>query len=68
MRTLQKFASVHANVHNNFNHERHLIDRHTGDNRARACALTARLLWLPIAACYPKVPPNHRHSIGLNLI
>ena len=27
MKTLQKFASVHANVHNHFNLERHLIDR-----------------------------------------
>ncbi len=27
MKTLQKFASVHANVHNHFNSERHLIDR-----------------------------------------
>ena len=29
MKTLQKFASVHANVHNHFNLERHLIDRVT---------------------------------------
>ena len=29
MKTLQKFASVHANVHNHFNSERHLIDRST---------------------------------------
>ena len=29
MKTLQKFASVHANVHNHFNTERHLIDRPT---------------------------------------
>ena len=29
MRSLQKFASVHANVHNHFNLERHLIDRET---------------------------------------
>ena len=28
-RTLQKFASVHANVHNHFNQERHLVDRQT---------------------------------------
>lgn len=27
MKTLQKFASVHANVHNHFNLERHLFDR-----------------------------------------
>jgi putative transposase len=29
MKSLQKFASVHANVHNHFNPERHLIDRMT---------------------------------------
>ena len=28
-KTLQKFASVHANVHNHFNSERHLVDRQT---------------------------------------
>jgi len=27
MKTLQKFASVHADVHNQFSLERHLIDR-----------------------------------------
>ncbi len=29
MKTLQKFSSVHAQVHNHFNQERHLVDRHT---------------------------------------
>lgn len=29
MKTLQKFASVHANVHNHFNSDRHLTDRQT---------------------------------------
>ena len=28
-KTLQKFASVHANVHDHFNSERHLVDRQT---------------------------------------
>ena len=36
MRTLQKFASVHANVHNHFNHERHLVDRQTHKQRRSA--------------------------------
>jgi len=27
MRTLQKFSSVHAEVHNHFNQERHLVTR-----------------------------------------
>jgi len=39
MRSLQKFAAVHAAVHNHFNQERHLISR---DNfkRYRTAALT----------------------------
>ncbi len=39
MKTLQKFASVHANVHNHFNSERHLIDRPTY-KLLRSAALT----------------------------
>ena len=29
MKSLQKFASVHASIHNHFNQERHLVDRQT---------------------------------------
>ena len=29
MKSLQKFASVHASLHNHFNHDRHLVDRQT---------------------------------------
>ena len=36
MKTLQKFASVHANVHNHFNQERHLGDRQTYKERRSA--------------------------------
>ncbi len=36
MKTLQKFASVHANVHNHFNLERHLVDRQTYKERRSA--------------------------------
>jgi putative transposase len=36
MKTLQKFASVHASVHNHFNHERHLVDRQTYKARGSA--------------------------------
>ncbi len=36
MKSLQKFASVHANVHNLFNSERHLIDRQTYKARRSA--------------------------------
>ena len=39
MKSLQKFASVHANVHNHFNSDRHLIDRQTyKTNRSAALA------------------------------
>ena len=36
MKTLQKFVSVHANVHNHFNQERHLVDRQTYKARRSA--------------------------------
>ena len=36
MSCLQKFASVHANVHNHFNQERHLVDRETYKTRRSA--------------------------------
>ena len=39
MKSLQKFASVHASVHNHFNSERHLVDRQTYKaNRSAALA------------------------------
>ena len=38
MRTLQKFASVHASVHNQFSTERHLQNRNTY-KATRAAAL-----------------------------
>ena len=36
MKTLQKFAAVHANVHNHFNSECHLVDRQTYCTRRSA--------------------------------
>ena len=41
MKLLQKFASVHANVHNHFNVQRHLFDRETYKAR-RSAALAER--------------------------
>ena len=38
MKSLQKFASFHANVHNHFNSQRHLVDRQTYKT-ARSAAL-----------------------------
>ena len=48
MKSLQKFASIHANVHNHFNLERHLVDRKTFKER-RAAALVD---WRQIAVLY----------------
>ena len=46
MKTLQKLASVHADVHNHLNLERHLIDRTTYKER-RAAALA---VWQTVAS------------------
>ena len=39
MKSLQKFASVHANLHNHFNQERHLVSRQ--EYKARRSAALA---------------------------
>ena len=44
MKSLQKFASVHANVHNHFNQERHLVDRQTYKARRSAALAEWQLL------------------------
>jgi len=36
MKSLQKFASVHASLHNHFNSERHIVDRQTFKARRSA--------------------------------
>ena len=36
MKSLQKFASVHASFHNHFAHERNLVDRQTFKARRSA--------------------------------
>lgn len=46
MKSLQKFASVHASLHNHFNSERHLVDRQTFKLR-RSAALAE---WQSLAA------------------
>jgi putative transposase len=44
MSSLQKFASVHANVHNHFNLERHLVDRQTYKERRSAAVAEWQIL------------------------
>jgi putative transposase len=46
MKTLQKFSSIHAQVHNHFNHERHLVTRRAYKQR-RSSALAE---WRSLAA------------------
>ena len=45
MKTLQKFSSVHADFHNHFNQDRHLISR--DDYKARRSAALAE--WKTLA-------------------
>ena len=44
MKSLQKFASVHANVHNHFSQERHLVDRETYKTRRSAALAEWQIL------------------------
>src|SRR3546814_1574716 len=44
MKSLQKFASVHAQVHNHFNSERHLVDRQTYRERRSAALAEWRIV------------------------
>jgi putative transposase len=44
MKTLQKFSSVHAQVHNHFNQERHLIIRQVYKQRRLAALAEWRVL------------------------
>jgi putative transposase len=44
MKTLQKFASVHANMHNHFSLKRHLIDRETYKDRGSAALAEWQIL------------------------
>jgi putative transposase len=44
MKSLQKFASVHANVHNHFALERHLVDRQTYKERRSAALAEWQIL------------------------
>ena len=46
MKSLQKFVSVHANIHNHFNSQRHLVDRQTF-KESRSAALAE---WQNLAA------------------
>jgi putative transposase len=44
MKTLQMFGSVHAQVHNHFNQERHLVDRQTYRQRRSAALAEWRVV------------------------
>jgi putative transposase len=44
MKTLQKFSSIHAQVHNHFNQERHLVNRDVYKHRRSAALAEWRIL------------------------
>jgi putative transposase len=44
MKTLQKFSSLHAQVYNHFNQERHLVSRETYKHRRSASLMAWRAL------------------------
>ena len=46
MKSLQKFAPVHASLHNHFNSERHLVDRET----FKACRSAGLAEWQELVA------------------
>ena len=44
MKALQKFASVHANIHNHFSLEPHLINRETYKERRSAALIDWQII------------------------
>lgn len=44
MKNSQKFASVHADIHNHLNQERHLVDRQTYRTRRSAALAEWQIL------------------------
>jgi putative transposase len=57
MKTLQKFTSVHASVHNHFSQERHLVSRQIYKER-RAAALAAWRAVMPLG--FGLIAPDQR--------
>jgi putative transposase len=55
MKTLQKFVSVHANVHNRFNLERHLVERQTYKERRSAAPAKVAVIHSSAAALKDRV-------------
>ena len=58
MKTLQKFASVHANVHNHFASERHLVSRQTYKE-------TIAKRWLRGPACWQMLRSEQHRTLVL---
>ena len=44
MKSLKKFALVHANLHNHFNFEHHMVGRQTYKERCSAALAARRLI------------------------
>ena len=57
MNSLQKFVLVHANVHNHFNLEHHIVDRQTFKARRSAALAEWRLIAAELATIKDRIPP-----------
>lgn len=57
MTSLQKFASVHANVHKHFQLERHLVDRNAYKERRSAALAEWQNLMAKAANLLDRGPP-----------
>src|SRR6202035_1383350 len=65
LKTLQKFSSVHAQVHNQFNQERHLVTRQVYKQRRSAALAEWRALVAQIVAREPTFRLMCEHRIAL---
>jgi hypothetical protein len=68
MKTLQKFSSVHAQVHNQFNQECHLVTRQVYKRRRSAAWAERRALAAKIAAREPMFRLMYESSIALTAV
>jgi hypothetical protein len=64
MKTLQKFSSVHAQFHNHFNQERHLVSRELYKQR-RSAASSGALLRLKLSLASGRIAPVEHELILL---
>jgi transposase-like protein len=62
MKSLQKFASVHASFHNHFNQERHLVSRQALKDRSSAALAEWRTVASSAHLGFRRVVPKQRQG------